>query len=108
METPTVDSQRVFAPGILRDQVAIITGGATGIGLATALEMIRCGAAVAICGRSADKLAVAEKELAPAIVAAGGDPATKLYVAPHRIISPNGFLAVIKNNLVGTFHMCRE
>jgi citronellol/citronellal dehydrogenase len=145
METPTVDSQRVFAPGILRDRVAIITGGATGIGLATALEMIRCGAAIAICGRSADKLAVGQQELAAAITAAGGDPAKLLYAQPCDIrepaqveafvratiaslgrvdilvnnaggqfpspaqhISPNGFLAVVKNNLVGTFHMCRE
>ena len=34
METPTAESQRVFAPGILNGQVAIVTGG--GIGLATA------------------------------------------------------------------------
>ncbi|HLL21415.1 MAG TPA: SDR family oxidoreductase, partial [Kofleriaceae bacterium] len=30
------------------------------------------------------------------------------FPSPAQHISPNGFLAVIKNNLVGTFHMCRE
>ena len=30
------------------------------------------------------------------------------FPSPAQHISPNGFLAVVKNNLVGTFHMCRE
>jgi citronellol/citronellal dehydrogenase len=30
------------------------------------------------------------------------------FPSPAQHISPNGFLAVIRNNLVGTFHMCRE
>ena len=56
METPSAESQRVFAPGIFRDQVAIVTGGGSGIGLATALELVRLGARVAICGRTPAKL----------------------------------------------------
>src|SRR5690606_27008955 len=61
---PSPESQRIFAPGILADQVAIITGGGSGIGLATAAEMLRLGARVAICGRSEDKLAAARDQLA--------------------------------------------
>ena len=30
------------------------------------------------------------------------------FPSPAQHISPNGFLAVVKNNLVGTFHVCRE
>ncbi len=30
------------------------------------------------------------------------------FPSPAQLISPNGFLAVVKNNLVGTFHVCRE
>jgi citronellol/citronellal dehydrogenase len=137
VESPTAESQRIFAPGILADQVAIVTGGGSGIGLATAHEMVRLGARVAICGRTAAKLDSAAAELR----AAGGtvvsrtcdirEPAqVEAFVAdtlqelgridivvnnaggqfpsPAQHISPNGFLAVIKNNLVGTFHVCRE
>jgi citronellol/citronellal dehydrogenase len=138
METPSADSQRIFAPGIFDGQVAIVTGGGSGIGLATALELTRLGARVAICGRTADKLEAARAQLAAispdgvlampcdirepaqveafvkAVVAtwervdivvnnAGGQ-----FPSPAQHISPNGFLAVIKNNLVGTFHVCRE
>src|SRR5262245_55657971 len=63
MQAPAADTQRVFAPGILNDQVAIVTGGGSGIGLATAHEMVRLGARVAICGRTEAKLEAAAAEL---------------------------------------------
>src|SRR5262245_58118411 len=63
MEAPDAETQRVFAPGILRHQVAIVTGGGSGIGLATAHELVRLGARVAICGRTADKLEAAAEQL---------------------------------------------
>src|SRR5688500_17900337 len=69
MEPPTAETQRVFLPGILRDQVALITGGGSGIGLATAHELLRLGARVAICGRNAAKLDTAAEQLRQA----GGD-----------------------------------
>ncbi|MBL9016375.1 MAG: SDR family oxidoreductase [Myxococcales bacterium] len=134
METPTAESQRVFATGTLAGQVAIITGGGSGIGLATAREMVRIGAKVAICGRTAAKLEAAQAELGDACYSASCDirepaqveafvkqvierfgkvdilvnNAGGQFPSPAQHISPNGFLAVIKNNLVGTFHMCRE
>ena len=40
-------------------RVALVTGGATGIGYATALQLARLGAAVAICSRTADELQAA-------------------------------------------------
>jgi citronellol/citronellal dehydrogenase len=138
-QSPSAESQRVFAPGIFRDQVAIVTGGGSGIGLATALELLRLGARVAICGRNPDKLSQAAAQLTAAssaeqVLAATCDirepdqvaafvkdvigewgrvdilvnNAGGQFPSPAQHISPNGFLAVIKNNLVGTFHMCRE
>ena len=134
METPSTESQQVFSPGILRDQVAIITGGGSGIGFATAREMIRLGARVALCGRTAAKLDAAKAQLGESAFAAVCDIREPAHVqtfvtsvleafgridvlvnnaggqfpSPAQAISANGFLAVVKNNLVGTFHMTRE
>src|ERR1700733_7402698 len=136
MQSPSAESQRVFAPEILRDQVVLVTGGGSGIGLATALEMTRLGAKVAICGRTADKLEVARAQLAAIgdvhaatcdirepdqvqklvadILAKWGrldvvvNNAGGQFPSPAQLLSPNGFAAVIKNNLAGTFHVCRE
>jgi len=144
---PSAESQRVFAPGILADQVAVITGGGSGIGLATAIEMARLGARIAICGRNADKLAAAQRTIMAAVSEADqrGDARGRVHTAPcdirepdqvatfvagvverfghidilvnnaggqfpspAQLISPKGFAAVVKNNLVGTFHVIRE
>ncbi len=50
----------MFAPGLFADQVMVVTGGGSGIGLATAREAASLGACIAICGRNAEKLAAAE------------------------------------------------
>jgi NAD(P)-dependent dehydrogenase (short-subunit alcohol dehydrogenase family) len=139
---PSAESQRIFAPDIFADQVAIITGGGSGIGLATAVEVARLGGRVAICGRTSDKLALAKQHIIDAAGPSGADRvltatcdirepaqveafvkdtlaafgridilvnnAGGQFPSPAQFISPNGFLAVVKNNLVGTFHMCRE
>src|SRR5262245_25245855 len=62
-KAPTSDSQRIFANGIFRGQVAVVTGGGSGIGLATATELARLGAKVAICGRLLDKLESAAHQI---------------------------------------------
>jgi citronellol/citronellal dehydrogenase len=48
--------------------VAVVTGGGTGIGRATALELARTGSALAICGRRSEPL----EETRAAIEATGG------------------------------------
>ena len=47
----------------LHDRVALIAGGSAGLGYAIAHELVREGAHVAICGRNADRLAAAERNL---------------------------------------------
>ena len=48
----------------MKDKVAVVTGGSSGIGLAAAAAFLRDGARVAICGRSQDRLDEAAAELA--------------------------------------------
>lgn len=45
-----------FAPDLFQGQVAIVTGGGSGIGLEVARELGKLGANVAICGRKPDKI----------------------------------------------------
>ena len=63
----------------LRDRVFIITGGARGLGRATAECLVAEGARVVISGRDAEALSAAEAELgdaAASVVADNADPAT--------------------------------
>jgi citronellol/citronellal dehydrogenase len=132
--TPSAKSLQVFATDTFAGHVAIVTGGGTGIGLATARELARLGAKVAICGRTQEKLDAAVASLGDVVFAATCDirePAqVEAFVAAvldkhgridiavnnaggqfpsaARHISPNGFMAVLRNNLAGTFHVCRE
>jgi citronellol/citronellal dehydrogenase len=52
-----------LADDALSGRVAIVTGGGTGIGRATALELTRTGASVAICGRRPEPLEAVRTEL---------------------------------------------
>jgi citronellol/citronellal dehydrogenase len=61
----TADGQsQVFAAGLLNGRAALVTGGGTGLGKATALELARCGADVTIVGRRAQVLEQAAAEIA--------------------------------------------
>lgn len=57
----------------LKGKVAVITGGSSGIGLATAREFKAQGASVAICGRSKEALGEAQKRLGDDVVAVHAD-----------------------------------
>src|SRR5437899_2664664 len=52
-----------FAPGLLDGQVAVVTGGATGIGWEIAQAMARLGARLVLASRNAERLAKAVAEL---------------------------------------------
>ena len=124
----------IYRPGLLDGHVAIVTGGASGIGLAMARAFGELGTRVAICGRKADKLARAKEELDRARVTSIAEvcdirdpdqiqrfvarvkeqlgPATILvnnaggqFPTAAENLGPKGWEAVIRNNLNGTFFM---
>jgi len=54
-------------------KVALVTGGGSGIGLATATALVRAGARVALMGRTADRLEAAARTLGDRAAALAGD-----------------------------------
>ncbi len=124
----------VFRAGLFDGQVAIVTGGGSGIGLALARTLSELGARVAICGRDEARLERARAELGTGSFAQACDirevDQVAAFVASVRgalgevtvlvnnaggqfpiaaeALSPRGWEAVIRNNLNGTFFMTRE
>jgi citronellol/citronellal dehydrogenase len=54
----------MYAPGLFAGQVALVTGGGTGIGRQTCLALAKLGAKIAICSRKPEHLEHTAKELA--------------------------------------------
>src|SRR5262245_13637556 len=63
------------------DKVAVVTGGNSGIGLATAKAYAREGARVVITGRDESKLEAAAAEIGPDTLAIRSDTASVLEIA---------------------------
>jgi citronellol/citronellal dehydrogenase len=127
-----MEGSRLFVPDLLAGQVALVTGGGSGIGRETALELARCGARVAICGRREEPLLetialdphglieahvcdIREEEqvdgLVDAVLARHGqidvlvNNAGGQFMAPAESITPKGFRTVIRLNVEGTWLM---
>lgn len=89
-------------------KVAIVTGGATGIGYATALQLARLGCRVAICSRSADELQAAadriEAESGSECLAIPTDVKNEDAVIRmvERVVEAFGRIDVLVNNAGGT------
>jgi citronellol/citronellal dehydrogenase len=104
----TDGESEVFAPGLLSRRVALVTGGGTGLGKATALELARCGATVTIAGRRAEVLEGAAAEIGAAFGQAdwvAGDvreqgEAQRLVRA---VLERHGRLDVLVNNAGGQY-----
>ena len=99
----------IFAAGLLEGRVALVTGGGTGLGRATALELARCGAAVTIAGRRVEVLEAAAADIEPSVAAPvdwiGGDVRTR--EGAERLVAcvveQRGRLDVLVNNAGGQY-----
>ena len=124
----------MFRPGIFEGQVVVVTGGGTGIGLATAREVGALGARVVVASRSDDKVKaglaalelpadraigrtcdIREIDQCNALIDAAKEAFGRVDVlvnnaggqfpSPAEHLSSRGFEAVVRNNLLGTFNM---
>jgi citronellol/citronellal dehydrogenase len=125
----------LFRDGLFEGDVVLVTGGGSGIGLATAVTVGRLGAKVAICGRKQEKLDAGVAELTaagvkdvlavvcdirqPESVAAMVDAvlarfgtidvlvnnAGGQFPTTAESLAPKGFEAVVRNNLLGTWNV---
>jgi citronellol/citronellal dehydrogenase len=95
----------IFAGGLLSGKVVLVTGGGTGLGKATAMELTRCGARVVIAGRRAEVLEGAVAEIGPAADWIAGD--IREREEAERIVAMaverEGRLDVLVNNAGGQY-----
>ena len=131
-------SHPIYREGLLEGTVAVVTGGATGIGAAIAHDFARLGAKVAIasrkkekCERAAEGLSrltgadiegfgcdIRDRESVSAFVGAVIERFGSIgvlvnngggqFMSPAELIRPKGWDSVIQTNLTGTWNMTRE
>jgi NAD(P)-dependent dehydrogenase (short-subunit alcohol dehydrogenase family) len=123
---------KIFQPGLLDGQVAIVSGGGSGLGRATALELAALGARVVVCGRRQEPLEetaalgedgrveahtcdIREEDQVEALVEGVIERHGRIdllvnnaggqYMTPAEDITPKGFRTVIRLNVEGTWLM---
>jgi citronellol/citronellal dehydrogenase len=99
------DFRSPLAPDANAGKVALVTGGGTGIGRATALELARTGAKVAICGRRPEPLEAVKAELGDDCLAVPTDVREPEQVAAlvDQTLERFGRIDVLVNNAGGQF-----
>jgi citronellol/citronellal dehydrogenase len=100
----------IFLEGLLADQVALVTGGGTGLGKATALELVRCGARVTIAGRREEVLLKATQEIGEHcdwVVCDIREP-TEADALVDTVLKRHGRLDILVNNAGGQYFVPAE
>ena len=94
-----------LAPDSNAGKVALVTGGGTGIGRATAMELARTGAKIVVCGRRAEPLEAVRAELGEDCLAVPTDVREPEQVAAlvDQALERFGRIDVLVNNAGGQF-----
>ncbi|MFE3326508.1 SDR family NAD(P)-dependent oxidoreductase [Streptomyces sp. NPDC059176] len=105
---PEPARRRVLRPDVHSGTVALVTGGGTGIGRATALDLAAAGASVVVCGRRADPLEETRQavaELGGSCLAVPADIREEEQVTNvvDRALEAYGRIDVLVNNAGGQF-----
>ena len=130
----TDSHSRVFRDGLLDGQVCVVSGAGSGLGRATALELVRLGATVLGCGRREEPLAetaelavrlpgsfdreamdIRDEEAVDRLMGRALEEHGRIdvlvnnaggqFLAPAESITPKGFRTVIELNVQGTWLM---
>jgi citronellol/citronellal dehydrogenase len=123
---------KLFQPGLLDGQVAIVSGGGSGLGRASALELAALGAQVVVCGRRPEPLAqtaaaadagrvaahacdIREEDQVDALIEEVLERHGRIdllvnnaggqYMTPAEDITAKGFRTVMRLNVEGTWLM---
>jgi len=82
----------------LQGEVAWITGGGSGIGLAAGLELARAGAHVVLSGRSAETLKKAAKETGAETITLDVSDEKQVAAAAQKILRQHGRIDILVNS----------
>jgi peroxisomal 2,4-dienoyl-CoA reductase len=133
MTQPEPPATSVFRAGLLEGQVALVTGGGTGIGFGIAETLAELGAHVVLASRKAEPLEASAARLRERGLAASASPldvrdpeavrrvvgeiadrhgrldvlvnnAAGNFYAPSATLSPNAWRSVVEIDLFGTFY----
>lgn len=101
-------AETVYRTDLFAGQVALVSGGGSGIGRATALLFARLGATVVVCGRSAEKLDkvaafAAEHDTTIIPVPINVREPTEVDALYQRVADECGRLDMVVNNAGGQF-----
>lgn len=109
MTTPAADFRSVFRDDLLKGQVALVTGGGTGIGLGISELLAALGAHVVVASRrpahhEAAVAAIRERGHAASSVALDVRDHAAVHAVVQEVANAHGRLDVLVNNAAGNFY----